>query len=39
VPVLLVFTEQKEALRLGRHLSLAELRQQLQRYYELMGLA
>ena len=39
VPVLLVFTEQKEALRLGRHLSLAELRQQLQRYYELMELA
>ena len=38
VPVLLVFTEQKEALRLGRHLNLAELRQQLQRYCELMGL-
>lgn len=38
VPVLLVFTAQKEALRLGRHLNLAELRQQLQRYCEILTL-
>lgn len=38
VPILLVYTEQKEALRLGRHLNLGQLRDQLQRYCQLLDL-
>ena len=37
VPTTLIFTQGKEALRLGRHLDLTDLRRQLNRYSELLA--